>query len=52
MTYIIDECPTCGLKLRETNDHKFYYCNKCAEFWMFEELEVKEIQQDLGKWME
>ena len=52
MTYLIDECPKCGTKLKEINDPIEFHCNQCGENWMLEELEVKEIQNKMDKWLD
>lgn len=47
---LIEECPTCGLKLKEMGDPIYFHCDKCGENWMLEELEFKDVQNKMDKW--
>ncbi len=45
-----DKCPLCDIKLEDTGDGLHFFCSKCSNSWLLDDLESKLIQKNLEKW--
>lgn len=48
---LIEDCPVCGQKLKETKHPAYYFCKKCSRVWNINDLEFESVQNKMDQWL-